>query len=304
MLESQKEQIAQALEAYMAAHGISQNKVWKGSGVSAGYISQILQRKWNVVPVANGKTAVISDEQFRKLQAYMGLSLDVFQTKNYMDIMITLDDARRNISYYIIDADTGAGKTFTIGEYQRQNAATTYVVKCSNAMTATQMVRAICKAVGVGEIGETGAVQDRLKAIATKMNREQGLLVFDETEVMVKKSRAFGYIKDLYDLVEGRSSIVIVGANGILDKLKQKAHYNVESFPQVLRRFGANPVMLSSGVDVDDATNICSSHGITAKRDVTALVAASPNYGTLFAKLKKMKSDREALDAQDDKAAA
>ncbi|MBD2769734.1 ATP-binding protein [Hymenobacter sp. BT664] len=297
MLESQKEQITTALEAYMAAHDISQNKVSKGSGVSAGYVSAILKRKWNEVPVADGKTTVIGDSHFRKLQAWMGLSLDVFQTKNYMDIMITLDDARRNVSYYIIDADTGAGKTFTITEYARQHSANTYVVKCSNAMTATQMVRAMCKAVGVGVTGETGAVEDRLKAIADKMNREQALLVLDESETMVKKSRAFGYIKDLYDRVEGRSSIVIVGANGFLAKLKQKAHYNVESFPQVLRRFGANPVLLNSGVDMGDATEICASYGITQKRDVTALVASCDNYGTFFSRLKKLKSDQEALQA-------
>jgi transcriptional regulator with XRE-family HTH domain/23S rRNA pseudoU1915 N3-methylase RlmH len=291
MLESQKEQIAAALETYMAAHDISQNKVGKGSGVSAGYVSAILTRKWNAVN--------IGDQHFRKLQAYMGLSLDVFQTKNYMDVQLTLDEARRNIGYYIIDGDTGAGKTFAITDYQRQHAATTYVVKCSNAMTATQMVRRICQVVGVGVIGETGAVEDRLKAIATKMNREQALLVFDESETMIKKSRAFGFIKDLYDRVEGRSSIVIAGANGILEQLKRKASYKVESFPQVVRRFGANPVMLSSGIDMADAVEICAANDITSRRDVAALVAACENYGTLFSKLKKLKTDREALALTD-----
>jgi 23S rRNA pseudoU1915 N3-methylase RlmH len=225
----------------------------------------------------------------------MGLSLDVFQTKNYMDVLITLDEAKRNVGYYIIDGDTGAGKTFAITEYARQNPTGTYVVKCSNAMTASQMVRRICEEVGVGVTGETGAIEDRLKAIATKMNREQALLVFDESETMIKKSRAFGYIKDLYDRVEGRSSIVIAGANGLLDKMKQKANYNVESFPQVVRRFGANPMMLSSGVDMGDALEICASYGITSKREVAMLVADSPNYGTLFAKLKRVKADQALL---------
>ncbi|GGG33221.1 ATP-binding protein [Hymenobacter glacieicola] len=295
MLESQKEQIAQALDEYMKVHDVSQNKVSKGSGVSAGYVSQIVKRKWNEVPVADGKTISIGDSHFRKLQAYMGLSLDVFQTKNFMDVQIALDDARRTVAYYIIDGDTGAGKTFAITDYARKHSATTYVVKCSNAMTATQMVRAICREVGVGELGATGAVEDRIKAIATKMNREQALLVFDESETMVKKSRAFGYIKDLYDRVEGRSSIVIAGANGFLDKLRQKANYNVESFPQVVRRFAANPVMLSGGVDMQDAIDICAAHGITSKKEVAVLVAASPNYGTLFSKLKKLKADQEIL---------
>ncbi|MDJ0363598.1 ATP-binding protein [Hymenobacter sp. H14-R3] len=295
MLESQKEQIAQALEAYMATHTTSQNKVATASGVSAGYLSQILNRNWNAVPVAGGKTAVIGDQHFRKLQILLGLSLEVFQTKNYMDVLIALDETRKTAGATLIDGDTGAGKTFAITEYARQNPATVYVVKCSNAMTAASMIRRICEVVGVGL---TGPVDGRILAVANKMNREgQALLVFDESETMVKKSRAFGFIKDLYDLVEGRSGIVIAGANGILDKLKVKASYNVESFPQVLRRFGATPVMLSAGIDLGDATEVCAAYGITGKRDVSTLVAACENYGTFFNKLKKLKADQELLAA-------
>lgn len=297
MLESQKQQIATALDAYLAAHkadGMSQNKVAGLAGVSAGYLSQIINANWNSVPVAGGKTICISDQVFRKVQAFLGLSLEVFQTKNYMDIFITLDDARRNAGYYIIDGDTGAGKTFAITEFQRQNPATVYVVKCANSMTATNMVRKMAEVVGVGMTGE---VSGRIQAIAAKLNREgNAVLVFDESEVMVKKSKAFGFIKDLYDLVEGRTGIVIAGANGILDKLRVKASYNVESFPQVLRRFGANPVMLSAGIDLIDATDICATYGITARRDVNALVASCENYGTLFSKLKKLKGDQDALN--------
>jgi transcriptional regulator with XRE-family HTH domain len=293
MLESQKEQIAQELANYLAAHNTSQNKIASASGVSAGYLSQIINRNWNSVPVSGGKTTSIGEQHFRKLQAFLGLSLEVFATKNYQDVQIALHEARTTQGYTIIDGDTGAGKTFAITEYARQNPATVYVVKCANSMTATAMIRRMCEVVGVGL---TGPIDERIQAIANKLNREgQALLVLDESETMVKKSRAFGFIKDLYDQVEGRAGIVIAGANGILDKMKVKASYNVESFPQVLRRFGANPVMLSSGIDMADAAEICAAFGITEKRDVNTLVSACPNYGTLFAKLKKLKADQEAL---------
>lgn len=296
MLESQKAQIADALGAYLEEHkaaGMSQNKVAQQCGVSADYLSQILNRNWNAVPVAGGKTAVVGEQNFRKLQAFLGLSLEVFQTKNYMDVLLTLDEARRTAAYFIIDGNTGAGKTFAITEFQRQNPATTYVVKCSNSMTARHLVLRMAEVVGVATTGQNEGI---IKAVADKMNREgQAVMVFDESETMVKKAMAFGYIKDLYDLVEGRSGLVIAGANGILDKLKMKASYNVESFPQVVRRFGANPVMLSAGIDLGDATDICAAYGITTRRDVNTLVAASDSYGTLFSKLKKLKADREAL---------
>ncbi len=296
MLESQKQEIARALDAYLADHkDVSQTKLAALSGVSSGYISQIVNANWNAVPVAGGKTAAIGDQMFRKLQAFLGLSLEVFQTKNYMDVLIALDEARKNAGYCIIDGHTGAGKTFAITEFKRQNPATAYVVKCANAMSGRNMIRAAAEAVGAGL---TGGIDGRIEAIANKLNRiGQAVLIFDETETMVKKSQAFGFIKDLYDRVEGRSGIVIAGANGILDKLKVKASYNVESFPQVLRRFGANPVMLSNGIDLDDAVEICAAFGVTAKRDVNALVSSCDNYGTFFSKLKKLKADNDLLNA-------
>ncbi len=301
MLESQKEQIAQVLASYLKEHkpnGMSQKKISLLSGVSEGYLSQIVNRNWNTVPVKDGKSIAIGDTHFRKLQAFLGISLEVFPTRNYIDVMIALDDAKRHTSeealaYRLIDGDTGAGKTFAIAEFQRLNPSSTYVVKCANSMTARNMVKRMAEVVGVPSIGDNETI---IKAVADKMNREgNAIMIFDEAETMVKKGLAFGIIKDLYDAVHELSAVVIIGANGILDKLKVKASYNVESFPQVLRRFGATPVMLSSGIDLGDATDICMAYGITAKRDVNALVAACENYGTFFAKLKKMKADQEVV---------
>ncbi|WP_400192790.1 AAA family ATPase [Hymenobacter sp. B81] len=298
MLEQQKQQIARALTSYLDEHkseGMSQNKLAAMCGISPAYVSHILASNWNAVPVAGGKTSVISDQVWRKIQLALGLTSEVFETKNYLDVMYALAQAKGKAGYTIIDGDTGAGKTFAITEFQRQYPAATYVLKCSNAMTANEFVRTMAEVVGVGK---TGSKMQVLAEVAAKLCREpNALLVIDEAETMVKKNLAIGFIKDLYDRVEGRAAIVITGANGLLEKLKVRASYNVESFPQVLRRFGAAPVLLSSGIDAGDAAEICAAFGITSKRDVSTLVAHCTNYGTLFSTLQKRKADQEALQA-------
>ncbi|MES2730079.1 MAG: AAA family ATPase [Pseudomonadota bacterium] len=293
MLDSHKQQIADALIAYMATNGISQNKLKDLTGVSAGYLSAIVNGTYNAVPVKGG-TVAIGDQHFRKIQQFLGMTAEVFETRNYTDIMFALAQAKKNAGASIVDGNTGAGKTFTLTEFQRLFPAATYVVKCSNSMTPRMMVLKLAEVVGVMAHGDNNTV---IRLVADKLGREASpLVIFDEMETMLKKRLAVGFIKDLYDLVEYRAGVVIIGANGFLNQLRIKAEKNIESFPQVLRRFGAAPLMLSAGIDMADAVTICAAYGITSRSDVAQLVAHCRDYGTLFSTLAKGKSDREALD--------
>jgi nucleoside-triphosphatase THEP1 len=295
MLESHKQLIAREADAYMGLHKMSAGKFAGLSGVNPSYLSYILRGDWNQFPVQGGKTTQIGDSHFLKLQTFLGMTLEVFETKPFIDILYALAQAKQNAGYSIIDGNTGQGKTFAVTEFQRQYPAGTYVVKCANSMTPRKMVQTIAEAVGVLPVGDNITI---IEAVAAKMNATaNAVLILDESEVMMKKRLAIGYIKDLYDKVENRAGIVIMGANDLLATMKARAAKNIESFPQVLRRFGAEPVMLSSGIDRDDAVAICSTYGVADKREVTQLIAQCENYGTLFSTLKKRKNDAEALSA-------
>ncbi|GAA4353807.1 hypothetical protein GCM10023185_14740 [Hymenobacter saemangeumensis] len=295
MLESHKSLIAKEAAAYLSSHqDVSAGKLAGLSGVNPSYLSYILRGEWNAFPIKGGKaTTQIGDTHFLKLQHYLGLTLEVFETKPFIDIHFALAQAKQNAGYSIIDGNTGQGKTFAVTEFQRQHPAGTYVVKCANSMTPRMMVQAIAVAVGVLPVGDNNTI---LAAVAVKMcATPYALLILDESEVMMKKRLAIGFIKDLYDRVENRAGIVIMGANDLLATMKARAAKNIESFPQVVRRFGAEPVMLASGIDRDDAVAICSTYGVTTTREVTQLIAQCENYGTLFSTLKKRKNDAEAL---------
>lgn len=294
MLETHKRLISCEAEAYMTTHNISAGKLAGLSGVNPAYLSYIIRADWNAFPVSGGKTTSIGDNHFLKLQAFLGMTLEVFETKNYIDIHFALAQAKMNAGTGIIDGDTGAGKTFALTEFHRQHPAGTYVVKCSNSMTPRMMVLKMAEVVGVVPVGDNHTI---LAAVADKMNATaNALLVLDEAEVMMKKRLAIGFIKDLFDLVENRAGIIIMGANDLLATMKARAVKNIESFPQVLRRFGAEPVMLSTGIDREDAVAICATYGITSARDVSQLMAQCVNYGTLFSTLKKRKADALALN--------
>ncbi|HEX8348698.1 MAG TPA: ATP-binding protein [Hymenobacter sp.] len=293
MLESHKQLISREADAYMGKHNMSAGKFSGLTGVNPSYLSYILRGDWNAFPVQGGKTTQIGDSHFLKLQKFLGITLEVFNTKPFVDVSYTLALAKRNADYYIVDGKTGQGKSFAVTEFQRQHPAGTYVVDCANAMTPRKMMLAIAEAVGVLPVGDNDML---IKAVAAKMSATpNALLVLDEAETMVKKRLAFGFIHDLHKKLDGMGSIVIIGANDLLATMKARAAKNIDSFPQVLRRFGAEPVMLMAGIDRDDAVAICSTYGVSSAREVTQLMAQCENYGTLFSTLKKRKNDAEAL---------
>ena len=291
--EDRKKEIARALEAYQTAHSLSQAKLAGIVGVSASYLSHISQANWHAVPSGGGKTTTISDATWQQLEralAMTGAGARVFETANYRAVIETLTMAKHTAGTTIIDGDTGAGKTFAIAEFQRKHPSGTFVVKCSNAMTAADFVRALADAVGLSMTGSRSKV---LRAVAERLMREKfPLLIIDEAETIVKKPLAISYLKDLYDMVEERVGIVICGANGLLHKLKVKADYNVESFPQVLRRFGSDPTVLG-GLTVEDAKLISSAFGVDDRAELARLRSQCPNVGHLCHTLRK----RAALNA-------
>jgi DNA transposition AAA+ family ATPase len=294
MLPQHKVQIVEALKQYLIEHpDLSQNKVKELIGISAAYVSALVNGTWDAVASGKGKTVPISDAIFRKVRFFLGITGEVFDTRNYTDIMFALAQAKKNVGYGIIDGNTGAGKTFTITEFQRLYPTATYVLKCSNSMTARMMVLEMARVVGVGEHGDNNAI---IRNVAEKLKRESNaILILDETETMLRKRLAIGFMKDLYDQVEGRAAIVLTGANGLVDQMKLRASRNIESFPQVLRRFGAKPLFLSAGIDMDDAMKICAAYGVEERKAVAQLVAHCGDYGTLFNTLQKGKEDSQAL---------
>lgn len=267
--------------------------VAKRAGISAGYISHIKAGRL-AVPTGTGESA-IGDHIWKALRAALGLAREVFETTHFQEITGRLYEAKTRGLARIIDGETGLGKSFAIDEFQRQVPAGTYVVRCTNAMTTPEFVREIARATGAAV--QTGTKQALLEATARKLMREdQPLLVVDEAETMTKKAMSLSLLKDLYVLTNGTVGIVLVGANDFLGKLRLKAQYKSENFPQLVSRFGTDPLLLGA-IQPRDAANIAASYGLTDRRTVANLLAAHPNYREFLEALRQRQADAQALEA-------
>jgi hypothetical protein len=96
MKEELKKQIVEGLEAWMSAHGVSQNEAAKRSGVNAAYLVEMRRGNWSL-KLKEGKTVEFSDRHFEKIAEMIGLELrrtywETRATDQFVEIVAELDE--------------------------------------------------------------------------------------------------------------------------------------------------------------------------------------------------------------------
>lgn len=279
--ESQKETIVRAFQSYLSDKGISQNKFAGLVDVNVGYLSAMSNRKWNEMAVGS-KTVKIDDLYFNRIAKFLNLNLSEnfwghFDTDNYIQIVNTLEDARRMKERKALDGATGTGKTYGVTEYKRQNPAGVYLVRCAYDLTAKSFMLEMAEALGLKEFGNRAQIR---KAIVKRLLSDTNapLLIIDEAENL--KDGTWGAIKAMCDDLEGHCGIVIVGANKFQKSLSNKAKNNIGCFPQIYRRFKVGFVTCFD-LSLEDVQNVCNQLGIRMKQVQNWLFDNYENLGEL-----------------------
>lgn len=299
--EIQKEQIVRGMEEYISLHGLSNNKFAKNIvEIPASYVSALVNRKWNAMP-AGSKLVKIEDKYFQRIAEKVGIELEEtfwghFDTDNYQAITIAMNDARMSKLPIAIDGETGAGKTYAIREYRRQNPSETYLVTCADDLTSKSFMIELAEAVGIKAIGATSTLR---KNITRKLNDDANpLLIIDEAENL--KDGAWGSIKSMMDALKGKCGIVLIGANDFETTLAKKASRMKRSFPQIYSRIKEGGFTPLFKLSMDDVSLVCSSLGITSKRVINYLFDSCNNMRELSGAVTKLKREAAAMNAQID----
>lgn len=262
--ESQKEKLVQGMKAYTNAHNISNNKMARLAGISASYISAMVNGKWNEMAAA-GKLIKIEDKYFKAVAKVIGMHLNGnvwahFDTDNYMTIINACDTARATKLPVAIDGESGQGKTYSIHEYKRMNPGNTYVVTSAGDLTSKGFMMELAEAVGVKPAGDRTAIR---KEIERKLrNDNNALLIIDEAENL--KAGAWDSIKSIMDSLKGYVGIVMVGANDFQQQLYKKASRGTRNFPQIYRRLKEGGFYRLIALNMQDVKMVCQSLGVPA----------------------------------------
>lgn len=183
-------------------------------------------------------------------------------TRQFKEIISTLEDAKNKSTTAMIIAATGVGKSKSVDTFCTKKSEHTYRITVSDLYKKEDILDELSEQLGITNKTLTGmriyarSVKIRLDKIAAaliqiKNDGGKPIVIFDEAENM--KITPLKMIKALYDAVKGSCSIVLIGTDQLLNKIYiNKWKRNRDSVPQLYRRFKAGmKVITPINKDVD-----------------------------------------------------
>lgn len=254
---SEKDNIREALAAYVAKYP-SQNKA-AGSlnGTSAGTISSILNRKYDN----------ISDDMFRSLASQIGMDQNngwqIVETGAFQEIMFALDDSKhyRNVTWVVGEA--GCGKTTTASVFAAEHREVFYVL-CSEDMKRGDFIREIARKVGIKTAGHN--IRESWELILDDLiQMDAPLLIFDEADKLTEP--VFHYFISLYNKLEERAGVVFMSTDYIKTRIHRGLHYQKPGYKEFYSRIGRKFFELEETTP-NDVHAICRANGLTEGREI------------------------------------
>lgn len=261
MEQKQKQQIKEALAAYMAKYP-SRNKAAQSlKGVSAPTIISIMNDNW----------VNISDDMWRNIAAQVctGVSGEwqIVATSAHQEMNYVLDDAQRwrNVTWVVGDA--GCGKTTAARQYEAEHGEVFYIL-CSEDMRRGDFIRDIARRIGIRTDGYT--LRDNLDAIiAALVQMQHPLLIFDEADKL--SERVFHYFIDLYNRLEERCGIVFFSTAYIKRRIKMGLRYDKKGYNEIDSRIGRKFFELEP-TGPSDVYAVCAANGLNDKAVISGII--------------------------------
>lgn len=270
---NQKDRVQEAIKAYLV--NSSQNELAQKCGVSAATLSYIRRGEYMI------NESPISDSQFLKLMEFFKLHETEGQqtlhwnTENFTRIQNVCIVAQRDKRRALLDGFSGAGKTYALEHFYRNNRQVIYQ-KCTSSMKKKDLLWEIMDKLKI----QTDRKGDKafMDAIRAKLTGQAGwLIIFDECEDV--PSALYKAIKEIEDFTRGVCGLVVCGMD-LERKLRRLAEKGKEGFPQLKRRLFANVVKLHA-VDRRAIVAVLNEMAITDRNTVNWFVQNVEDYDML-----------------------
>jgi DNA transposition AAA+ family ATPase len=209
------------------------------------------------------------------------------QTREFMELVTQMEEARARAITKTLICNTGKGKTYAVKKFRDNFPACTYVITINSLMTLGDIINELLQQLGLPERGNR-AMRVRQCIMRLRELRHSGyspVLVLDEGENMTAETMRM--LKGLYDgICEDRhAGIVLIGTNQLLRKMERNRKRDGDAAPQFYRRFKAG-IRLVRELPAEKAfTPFFEKFGITDKGLRRLLCGLCDNYGELNAYL-------------------
>ncbi len=260
MKKTEKQAIAEKLQAYVESKE-SQNKAAKTlKGVSPATVSQVLNGNWEL----------ISEDMWRTIATQIGYDARkwaVVQTEGYNEMYEVLSDAQENALVFAVIGDAGCGKSQAIKVYGERNR-NTLVLSCSEYWNRKQFLVELLRSLGVDAAGCT--VVDMMADAVHQLKRRDGvLLVLDEADKL--SDQILYFFITLYNQLEDHIGIVLCATQHLEKRITKGVRNNRKGYREIYSRIARKFVQMPV-VNASDIAAVCMANGITDKKTINEIV--------------------------------
>lgn len=260
MKKTEKQAIAEKLQAYVESKE-SQNKAAKTlKGVSPATVSQVLNGNWEL----------ISEDMWRTIATQIGYDARkwaVVQTEGYNEMYEVLSDAQENTLVFAVIGDAGCGKSQAIKVYGERNR-NTLVLSCSEYWNRKQFLVELLRSLGVDAAGCT--VVDMMADAVHQLKRREGvLLVLDEADKL--SDQILYFFITLYNQLEDHIGIVLCATQHLEKRITKGVRNNRKGYREIYSRIARKFVQIPA-VNASDIAAVCMANGITDKKTINEIV--------------------------------
>lgn len=260
MKKTEKQAIADKLQAYVESKE-SQNKAAKTlKGVSPATVSQVLNGNWEL----------ISEDMWRTIATQIGYDARkwvVVETEGYDSMYEVLSDAQENALVFAVIGDAGCGKSQAIKVYGERNR-NTLILSCSEYWNRKQFLMELLRSLGVDASGCT--VVDMVADAVYQLKRREGtLLVLDEADKL--SDQILYFFITLYNQLEDHIGIVLCATQHLEKRIMKGVRNNRKGYQEIYSRIARKFVQMPV-VNASDITAVCMANGITDKKTIGEIV--------------------------------
>jgi hypothetical protein len=266
--DQEKHRIVDLAEQHYNDSGFNKSEFARSMGLISTDITNLFGRKWVGNSSLIGQTKWITIARHVGYSRIDGRDWKTAETEVYTYIFKQLSLLQEESLTGILVDDAGIGKTYACKEYCKKNR-TAFYIDCSVNYRKTQFIKALGRAVGVGD---TGRLDDVLQnALFALKNMEKPALVLDEAGDC--KNDTYLVIKTLINDLDGDCAVYMVGSDGLKAKIERGIANKQLGYTEVFSRFGkgfrkALPVLMQDKEEVlaKMATQIAEVNGLTKEQ--------------------------------------
>ncbi len=249
MTNEQKRQVREALIRYTANFDTQTQAAESLQGISSSTISQVKNNNWEL----------LSERLWHHIARQVGFYCGEWQpadTSGYLLLRILFSDAQHYNMAYGVSMETGLGKTFTAGQYTREQE-NVYFMAGSTEYNRKSFMTLMLRSAG---LDATGTVPELMSRFADHVAAQEApLVIIDDAHKL--KDRVLHLLVLLANSLAGKAGIIIMGSPELRMRIVEGVRLKKVGFDEIYKSIGRRFITLTT-LAMKDVEAVCRANGV------------------------------------------